>query len=33
MHAGFLWESQKEIDHYDDLNVGRRIIFKWILEK
>jgi hypothetical protein len=30
---GFLWESQKERDHYDDLNVGGRIIFKWILQK
>jgi hypothetical protein len=33
MHVGFWWESQKEIDHQEDLDVGRRIILKWILER
>jgi hypothetical protein len=32
MHIGFWWESQKERDHYEDEDVGRRIILKWILE-
>jgi hypothetical protein len=26
-------ESQKERDHQENLDVGRRIIFRWILEK
>jgi hypothetical protein len=29
----FLWESQKERDQYEDLDIGGRIILKWILEK
>jgi hypothetical protein len=33
MHIGFLWESQKERDHYGDVDVGGRVILKWILEK
>jgi hypothetical protein len=33
MHIGFWWESQKERDHYEDLDVGGRIILRWILEK
>jgi hypothetical protein len=33
MHIGFLWQSQKERDHYEDLDVGGRIILKWILER
>jgi hypothetical protein len=33
MHIGFWWESQKERDHSEDLDVGGRIILKWILEK
>jgi hypothetical protein len=32
MHIGFLWESQKERYHQEDLDVGRRIILEWILE-
>jgi hypothetical protein len=32
MHIGYWWQSQKEKDHLEDLNVGGRIIFKWILE-
>jgi hypothetical protein len=27
------WESQKERDHREGINIGRRIILKWILEK
>jgi hypothetical protein len=33
MHAGFLWESQKEQDHHEHTDVGGRIILKCILEK
>jgi hypothetical protein len=31
MHIGFWWENRKERDHYEDLDVGERIILKWIL--
>jgi hypothetical protein len=30
MHAGFLWETKMK---EDDLDVGGRIILKWILER
>jgi hypothetical protein len=30
---GFWWENQKERDHYEDLDMGGRIILVWILEK
>jgi hypothetical protein len=33
MHTGFRRESQKERDHKEDVDVGWRVIFKWILEK
>jgi hypothetical protein len=33
MQIGFGWKSQKERDHYEDLDVGGRIVFKFILEK
>jgi hypothetical protein len=33
MHMGFWWEMKKERDYYEDLDVGGRTIFKWILEK
>jgi hypothetical protein len=31
VHVRFWWERQKERDHYEDLDVSGRIIFKWIL--
>jgi hypothetical protein len=33
MHIGFWWKNQKERDHQEDLDVGGRIILKWILER
>jgi hypothetical protein len=33
IHIGFWWESHKEIGHQKDLDVGGRIILRWILEK
>jgi hypothetical protein len=33
IHKGFSWESQKEIDQQDDLDVGGWIILKWILRE
>jgi hypothetical protein len=33
MHIGFWWESQKERDCYENLDLGGRLIFKWILER
>jgi hypothetical protein len=33
MHIGFLWESQKERDHYQDLDVGGTTVLKLILER
>jgi hypothetical protein len=32
-NAGLLWESQKVCDHYENLDIGGRIIIKWILGK
>jgi hypothetical protein len=32
MHIELWWETQKEEDHWEDLDVGGRIILKWILE-
>jgi hypothetical protein len=28
-----LWESQKERDHYENLDLGGRMIQEWVLEK
>jgi hypothetical protein len=28
MHIGYWWESQKERSHYEDLDVGGKIILK-----
>jgi hypothetical protein len=33
MNIGYWWESQKERDHYEDQDVGGRILLKWILER
>jgi hypothetical protein len=33
MHLGYWWESQKEIDYCEDLDIGGRIVLKWILKK
>jgi hypothetical protein len=33
MHAGFWWESQNQRDYLEDLDVGGRIILKWIFDK
>jgi hypothetical protein len=33
MHIGFWWESRKDTNHYEDQDVGGRIILKLILEK
>jgi hypothetical protein len=33
MHIEYWWEIQKEIDHYEDQDVGEWLILKWILEK
>jgi hypothetical protein len=32
MHIGYWYESQKEIDYWEDQDVGEWIILKWILE-
>jgi hypothetical protein len=32
MHISFWWISHKEKAHYEDLDISRRIILKWILE-
>jgi hypothetical protein len=33
IHIGYLWESQKVKDHWEDLDVGGWTILKWILER
>jgi hypothetical protein len=33
MHKGFWWESQKDGDHYGNLDVDGWIILKWILDR
>jgi hypothetical protein len=33
MHKVFWWESQKEIDQQEYINVGGRIMLRWILQK
>jgi hypothetical protein len=33
MHIGYLWEIQKERDHWGDQVVGGWTILKWILER
>jgi hypothetical protein len=31
--AWFRWESQKESDHLEELDVGGRTVLKWIIER
>jgi hypothetical protein len=33
MHIGLWWENQKEGDHQEELDVGGRVIPRWVLEK
>jgi hypothetical protein len=33
MHIGYLSESQKERDHWEDQDVGGWAILKWTLER
>jgi hypothetical protein len=32
-HIGYWWESQMEIDHCEEQDVGARMTSKWILER
>jgi hypothetical protein len=32
-HIGYLWESQKERDHWEDQDVGSWILLRWILDR
>jgi hypothetical protein len=32
-HVGFCWESQKERDHYKDLDIGGWTILKYIFDR
>jgi hypothetical protein len=32
MHTGFWYESQKEIEHYEERDLGGSILLKWTLE-
>jgi hypothetical protein len=33
MQIGYWYENQKEKDHWEDQDVGRWTILKWILER
>jgi hypothetical protein len=33
MHVDFWWKRQNERDHYENAEVGGRIILKWVFEK
>jgi len=33
VHAGFWWDNLRERDHFEDLDVDGRLIFKWIVRK
>jgi hypothetical protein len=33
MRIGYWWECQKEIDHWEDQDVGGWTILKWILDR
>jgi hypothetical protein len=30
VHIGIEWESQKEIEHWEDEYVGQRIMLRWV---
>jgi hypothetical protein len=32
-HIGYWWESQKKTDHWEEKDVGERIILKWNSER
>jgi hypothetical protein len=33
MHIDYLWEGQKERNHYEDHEVGGWIILRWIFDR
>jgi hypothetical protein len=33
MLTGVFWEIQEETDHYEDIDLGGKIIVKWFLQK
>jgi hypothetical protein len=33
MHTGLSWESQKERDYQEGLDIDGRLILRWVLEK
>jgi hypothetical protein len=33
MHIGYWWESEKERDHWEDIDVGGWTILKWIIDR
>jgi hypothetical protein len=33
MHIGYWWESLREIDYYEDKDIGTWIILSWIMER
>jgi hypothetical protein len=33
IHIEYLWESQKERDHWEEKDVGEWTILRWILER
>jgi hypothetical protein len=33
MHIGYWWESQKEVNQWEDQDVGEWTILNWILER
>jgi hypothetical protein len=33
MHRRFCWEGHEERDNCEDVDVGGRMILKWVLEK
>jgi hypothetical protein len=32
LHAGFWWGNVREQNHFEDLDIHRRIILKWIFK-